>query len=159
MKKQIFSKRVPTIERFNVPPENGDFLKVFQAAMKEKIMLMECGEYNPKEFKKIVRNKFKRDVKYFNLKVKPLLLSCKISPKFYLEVQETAKIVFGDYVAMDELIIFLLDYFVENYGKENYIRGVPLFTRKYSGNNYSRVKRFNSKFSQFYKNHVVSFKN
>lgn len=159
MKKQKFGKRVSTIDRFNIPPEESDFLKIFQIGMKEKLMLLECGEYDPVEFNRFMWRKLRRNIKYFDLKVKPLLLSCKIGPNFYLDIQETAKRMFGNYVAMDELIIFLLDYFVENYGKENCVEGNPLFVRKCGEKDNSKLNAFNAKFSKFFKNHVVSFKN
>lgn len=158
MKKQRFGKRASTIDRFNASPEESNFLRIFQIAMKEKLMLIECGEYNHDEFNRYLWRKLRRTTKYFDLKIKPLLLSCKVSPKFYLDIQETARKMFGDYVAMDDLIIFLLDYFVENYGKENCSEGIPLFKEKCSGGNNFKLNSFNAKFGRFYKNHVVSFK-
>ena len=158
MKKQNFGKRRSAIDRFNQPCSESNYLEIFQIAMSEKLMLKSCGEFNKKEFQKFLWRRVHRKADYINLKIKPLLLTCKVSPEFYLDVQEAAKKILGEYTAMDELIIFLLDYFVENYGKENSGGETPLFVRKYKGKSNSKLNRFQSKFKPYFKNHVVSFR-
>lgn len=158
MKKQNFGKRRSTIDRFNQPCSESNYLEIFQIAMSEKLMLKSCGEFDKKAFQRFLWRRVHRRDKYIDLKIKPLLLTCKVSPEFYLDVQETAKEMLGEYAAMDELIIFLLDYFVENYGRENRGGGTPLFVRKFKGRSESNLKRFQSRFRPYFKNHVVSFK-
>jgi hypothetical protein len=158
MKKTRFGKRRSLIDRFNQPMDESNFLSIFQIAMSEKLMLEECGEFDKEKFRRFLWKKINRLDDCIDLKVKPILLSCKIGPNFYLDIQETAKRIFGEYIAMDELIIFLLDYFTRNYSEENSGKEVPLFVRKYPGKSRSNLNSFHSKFSKFYKNHVVSFR-
>jgi len=158
MKKPKFGKRRSSIDRFNQPTDESNFLKVFQIAMSEKLMLKECGEFDKEKFGRFLWRKVNRKDRFINLKIKPLLLTCKVSPEFYLDIQETSQRMLGDYVAIDELIIFLLDYFVENYGKDTDGGETPLFVRRLKGNRNSKLKHFQAKFSPYFKNHVVSFK-
>jgi hypothetical protein len=157
MKKPRFGKRQSPISRFNIPSEESDFLRIFQIAMSEKIMLMECGEFDREEFQRFLYRKLHRDDSKLNLKIKPILLSCKVDPDFYLDIQEAAMEMFGEYVPMNELITFLLDYFARNYGGENQLREMPLFVRKYRGRSKFNLNRLQAKFGPYFKNHVVSF--
>jgi len=158
MKKPRFGKRQSPINRFNIPSEESDFLRIFQIAMSEKMMLMECGEFDRDKFQKFLYRKLHRDDKKIGLKVKPLLLSCKVDPNFYLDIQEAAKEMFGECVPMNELISFLLDYFARNYGREDQSEAMPLFVRKYWGRSKINLNRLQAKFGPYFKNHVVSFR-
>lgn len=126
--------------------------------MSEKMMLMECGEFDRDKFQKFLYRKLHRDDKKIGLKVKPLLLSCKVDPNFYLDIQEAAKEMFGECVPMNELISFLLDYFARNYGREDQSEAMPLFVRKYWGRSKINLNRLQAKFGPYFKNHVVSFR-
>jgi hypothetical protein len=158
MKKPRFGKRQSPINRFNIPSEESDFLRIFQIAMSEKMMLMECGEFDRDKFQKFLYRKLHRDDKKIGLKVKPLLLSCKVDPNFYLDIQEAAKEMFGECVPMNELISFLLDYFARNYGREDQSEAMPLFVRKYWGRSKINLNRLQAKFGPYFKNHIVSFR-
>lgn len=158
MKKQRFGKRQSPINRFNIPSEESDFLRMFQIAMSEKLMLMECGEFDREKFQRFLYRKLHRDDRKLGLKIKPLLLSCKVDPNFYLDIQEAAMEMFGEYVPMNELISFLLDYFAKNYGEGNQLGAVPLFVRKYRGRSKFNLNRLQAKFGPYFKNHVVSFR-
>jgi hypothetical protein len=158
MKKQRFGQKQSPINKFNISSEESDFLRIFQIAMSEKLMLMECGEFDREEFQRFLYRKLHRDDSKLSLKVKPLLLSCKVDPDFYLDIQEAAKEMFGECVPMNELISFLLDYFARNYGGGNQLRAVPLFVRKYRGKSKTNLNRLQTKFGPYFKNHVVSFR-
>lgn len=157
MKKPRFGKRQSPINRFNQPSEESDFLRIFQIAMSEKLMLLECDEFDKLKFKRFLNRKVQRDEARLNLKIDPLLLSCRVDPEFYLDIQEAAIEMFGECVPMNELISFLLDYFARNYGGENQLKEVPLFVRKYRGRSRLNLNRLQAKFGPYFKNHVISF--
>jgi hypothetical protein len=157
MKKQRFGQRKSKWERFNQSPGQSDFIRLFQILLEEKMMLKESGDYSREEFNKFIM-RMGRPPQCVKVDTQsPIHLSAKISPQFYLDVQRTTQRMFGEYMAMDDLIKTLLIYFVENYGRDEFPKALALFRRVYPGRSKEPQRRFQRRFSPFFKNHVPDF--
>jgi len=148
--------KVKTIDRFNRDPKEEKFISDFQEIMIQRLDLNRTGHYHPDNIKWIQMNACETAHPNLNTKIADgFLLSCVVDPEIYIRIQETAKKVTGDYMAMDDLIHLLLTYFISTYQGPVPKNQLP----------YNRVKKvrgkkllqFKKRFKPYFKNTVRTF--
>jgi len=141
------------INRFNEDPNKLPFIKDFQNIMINKLSQILTN----KEIKTLIKAQCNRPISSINTDPKNLLLlTVDVEPEIYILAQETAKKVTGDYLPMEQLLHLLLTCFIETYRQEPF-KTIP-FKHIRKGARFNTLRKFQSRFSQYYSNHVESFK-
>lgn len=149
--KSILKGKRKKEDRFNCDPDQTVFLQDFQKIMTERLILNHERKYHPKNIAKIIRQEANRPANSINTKIKNgFFLSLNIEPELYLKIQWTFKKLTGKLIPMDELIFFLLTYFVHTYSREPK-KQLP-FNQVYKGRSKVKLLKFNSRFRKYYKN-------
>jgi hypothetical protein len=148
--------RKSKIDRFNRDPRLSSFFEDFQNVMIERLNLNCIDKYHPDNVDRIINEVTGKSPKSMNASIDGgFLLSCVIEPEMYLMLQDIMKKLTGEYTSMDELIHFLLSYFVYVYHDLPKIKNTLPFKRVRPGRSLKRVHRFHRLFRRFYSNTVV----
>ena len=119
-KRKVRSRRISNTERFNKDPKTSDFLNKFQKIMIQRLDLNHINKYHKDNIEQIMKSTINQKYSAINTKIDGgFTLSCNVEPELYIEIQDVAKKITGDYMSMDELIHLLLTYFVHTY--RNYL--------------------------------------
>lgn len=159
MKKQgmILKGKVNAINRFNKDPHKLKFFENFQEIIIQRLNLNYINKYNKKNVNRIIRSITGKPKGYINTDIKKgFLLTCNVEPEIYIQIQETAKKVTGDFLPMDELIYHLLTYFCYIYKDKNPKNILP-YKHRYKGKSLSKLIKFQNRFTNYYKNSVSNF--
>jgi hypothetical protein len=143
------------IDRFN--QSDTPFLNNFQEVMIERLNLNYSGLATPHRCKTIVKKVLNFPEKCMNVKTKKgFLLSCNVEPEIYILAQETCKKITNSVMPMDELLHLLLVCFILTYRE----RPNPVIPFKHvrKGARLKNLQLFQKRFSRYYHNSVVSFK-
>lgn len=149
--------RKPTLDKFNVDPKTSEFVANFQEFMIHRLSLNHTDQYHPENIDLLIRSITKLSPKNFNAKIAGgFLLSCNIEPELYVKIQDTAKRITGDYIAMDELIHTLLTYFVHVYRDKLPKNELP-YKHEFKGRRLKKLIAFQHRFKKYYPNKVRRF--
>ena len=149
--------RVSLINRFNKDPKYSDFPSKFQNIMIQRLNLNYIDKYHKKNIDKIVRSVTNNPSNTINTKIaNGFLLTCNVEPELYINIQETAKKITGDFLPIDELIYLLLSYFCFTYNKDLPEKELP-YKHVLKGKSRSKLFRFQKRFEKFYGNIVRDF--
>jgi hypothetical protein len=131
--------RLKKEKRFNQDPKISNFLRNFQ----QKLIMGMILNYDSKTPKVRLKDE--------------LLLTCRVDQELYVKIQETAKKITGDYIAMEDLIMHLLTYFCYIYNDDAPKCILP-YEHKYPGKRKRKLWLFQRRFERFYSNRVRNFK-
>jgi hypothetical protein len=143
--------------KFNKSPQDSKFLSEFQEVMIERLHLNHIGHYHKDNVKDIIWSILQRPTSTMNTKITGgFTLTCNVEPELYIQLQDTAKRITGEYIPMDELIHMLLTYFVYVYANGLPKKILP-YKQVHKGRRRKRLLEFQKQFKQFYGNTVRSF--
>ena len=142
------------LNKFNADPKSSDFIKNFQEIMIQRINLDHTNQFSKRNVERIVQSTINRSAKTINTDTKDFLLTCKVEPELYITIQETAKKITGDYIAMDELIYLLLTYFCDVYKGRLPKNELP-YKHVNKGRSRKHLLLFQKKFEKYY-SHIVN---
>ena len=149
--------KVKKIDRFNRDPKDEKFVSDFQEIMIQRLDLNRTGHYHPDNIKWIQMNACDTAHPNLDTKIKDgFLLSCIVDPEIYIRIQETAKKITGDYMAMDDLIHLLLTYFIDTYRNNSPKNQLP-FKRTKNKIRGKKLLLFKNMFGPYFKNTVRTF--
>ena len=149
--------RLPILDKFNQDPKSSDFIKNFQQIMIQRLNLNHTNRYSKTNVERIVQSIVNRSARTINTQIKDdFLLTCKVEPELYINIQETAKKITGDYIAMDELIYLLLTYFCNVY-KSNLPKNELPYKHVNKGRSKNKLLLFQNRFEKYYSNIVHNF--
>jgi hypothetical protein len=149
--------RTSKLDRFNKDPQRSNFIKEFQEIMIQRLNLNYIDKYHKKNIAQIVRSTVNRPLNTINTRIKGgFTLSCNVEPELYIQIQETAKKITGDYVPIDELIHLLLTYFCDTY-KGSLPKNQLPYKHVFKGRSFSKLLLFQKQFFPYYSNIVRNF--
>jgi hypothetical protein len=149
--------RKPKLDKFNKDPKTSEFIANYNRFLLHRLNLNHSDKYNPENIDLIIRSILNLPSNAINSKIAGgFLLSCNIEPELYLKIQETAKRITGDYIAMDDLIHTLLTYFCHVYQDRLPKNELP-YKHVFKGRRFKNLIAFQHRFGKYYHNKVRRF--
>lgn len=145
------------LEKFNRSPKKSSYLKNINEILLTGLFLLQDGKYS----KKILGKKYsyRRWVKKYDIKQK-IRVTAEIEPEQYVLIQSILEEITGELWPFDKFINFMCNWFIFTYQNPKNIKTILPFTKTNYNKRFENikiVKRFNKRFSRFYKDIMGSW--